>query len=364
MFRRVRRLAKRYFFVQAGAFWVVSKPKTKKIQRHLKEQFPSRPGEHVKIFQGSCFVRVWPVPWATGSNSQSLAVQISPVGRLGNLVLQLGNAAVIARQLTTEEIWLNFAELRTVNEENGALSVKKMQGALGMGLTLSLVGPRPRKPELPNYVWRTIAMERNEAFFLEPNDADIAKATKTIVASAIEKSETASITNEDLVIHVRGGDTYTNPHPRYGPPPWAFYQRVLESRDWRTVWVVSEDATSPALTKIENWCTKYNIPFTQSGTRVAETIGVLWSAPNIVISAGTFVPAICFIYGFARNLYFFDGCEIPIVLAGKHQVFWAEDRAGDFREAVLSNNWQATEYQKELILSYPLTSVGKPSLLP
>lgn len=53
---------------------------------------------------------------------------------------------------------------------------------------------------------------------------------------------------DELIIHLRSGDIWeTTPHARYGQPPFAFYEAVLQHHDWSAVTIVT-DTSVPELT--------------------------------------------------------------------------------------------------------------------
>lgn len=48
----------------------------------------------------------------------------------------------------------------------------------------------------------------------------------------------------DLVIHCRGGDVFRKPQPAYTQPPIDFYNTVIESKEWKNIYVVCEEKSN------------------------------------------------------------------------------------------------------------------------
>ena len=59
-----------------------------------------------------------------------------------------------------------------------------------------------------------------------------------------------SISPNSLVIHLRGGDIFCRGHYAYVQPPISFYEKIIESRSWEKVYLISEDTRNPCYNAI------------------------------------------------------------------------------------------------------------------
>ena len=163
---------------------------------------------------------------------------------------------------------------------------------------------------------------------------------------------------ETLAIHLRGGDVFGPRQPRaYGQPPLSYYELVLRSAPWKEVVLVHQDESNPVLPGIRDLCRKLKIEVkTQSGT-VLEDIGTLLRAESIVAGRGTFVPAIANLSRYCTTVFFFeDKCNLIPRRSGIRLIRVA-DLEKNYKDAILSNNWQNTPEQREMMTSYPLSSL-------
>ena len=97
-----------------------------------------------------------------------------------------------------------------------------------------------------------------------------------------------STSDDELYIHIRSGDVYgSHPCSYYGQPPLCFYESIINKWGFKKIVILSEDRESP-VTKalIEKYKPKVII------TDLPTTIGYILSARNLVLSVGTFLPAL------------------------------------------------------------------------
>jgi len=108
---------------------------------------------------------------------------------------------------------------------------------------------------------------------------------------------------------------------------------------------------------IRDLCAKLNIEVrNQSGT-VLEDVGTLMRAESIVAGRGTFVPAVANLSRYCTTVFFFeDKCNLIPKRSGIRLVRVA-DLEKNYKVAILSNNWQNTPEQREMMTSYPLSSL-------
>ena len=321
------------FFVAFGALYVRSSRWTSDIDTTLREHIP-------RMSRGSAFLR-----WGIGRPSQNPAVLIDGLGRFGNSIAQTLNALEIARKLRSRAVLYH----RFDAIQNGTVD-------LGGDISLERVSPfliaRGRAPRI---VWRTSAMTP-AILFCNPCDESF-EEPRVALRDATRVQEFSYANNRvdhELTIHVRGGDVFShNPEEMYGQPPWAFYLRVLESQPWERVVLVSEDAKNPVVALIENWCLQHEIPILNSGDSFPAALHAISKGRYLVSSTGTFLPAIAFLAGGERVLFQFHVEPSPFVCKKTTSVRVVKDHSEHYVKSVMSHNWENSEIQKSLMVSYP-----------
>lgn len=183
-------------------------------------------------------------------------------------------------------------------------------------------------------------------------------AWEDLFSLLVNKTESPTLPDSHLVIHLRGGDVFGPRKPAsYGQPPLAFYETLLAHEAWTGVTVVHEDEKNPVLRPLLESCTARKIPVTTHSGSVVDDIAVLLGASTLVAGRGTFMPAVV---GLSRNVrrvfYFHDKFSLHPPVAGV-EIVRIIDKEGTYVQDVLSNNWENSEYQHNLMLSYPQSNL-------
>lgn len=165
--------------------------------------------------------------------------------------------------------------------------------------------------------------------------------------------------DKDLVIHVRYGDIFSEQkvHPGYGQPPFSYYKKVIESDSWDRIYVVFEDLKNPVINLILDYCINNDIRSDVVSGELKSDIDFLLRARNIVAGRGTFMAGVLALSDCVQQVYIFDsgfstwGNLNP-------RVTKITDVTGEFKRAVLSNNWSNSESQRQLMCTYPVEHLG------
>jgi hypothetical protein len=109
----------------------------------------------------------------------------------------------------------------------------------------------------------------------------------------------------DIVVHLRGGDIFSNnPHPAYVQPPLSYYKNILSSRP---ATIVYEDTKNPCFFKLRD---KPNTLY-HSGT-LEDDFNLLLHAKEVVAGFGTFCLAVYMLSTHIKVLHlpqwFYDTC--------------------------------------------------------
>ncbi len=167
---------------------------------------------------------------------------------------------------------------------------------------------------------------------------------------------------DELVIHLRAGDIFDparEAHPGYGQPPLAYYQVILTHQPWSHVHLVYENRANPVIDALEQQLKQQGIPFSVQSGSLEDDLNFLLRARTLVGGRGTFLAGVAMLSLHLERIFFFENRrpELP----SRIQQFLVRDKVGDYRAAILSRNWQNTPAQRELMLSYPLSSLTAPT---
>lgn len=116
----------------------------------------------------------------------------------------------------------------------------------------------------------------------------------------IKDSEIKKLDEDDIVIHIRGGDIFKeSPHPKYIPPPLAFYTKILDKNTFKNIIIISQDKKNPV---VDALLSKYKNAI-YSKNSLEEDIKIILGSKNIIKSVGTFVSSLCLLSNNIENIY-------------------------------------------------------------
>lgn len=321
------------------SIYLQSRPSTEEFKGRIGEIWPHG-------VQGTAYRRLSILPWSR-KKKPVVAVLIGAVGRFGNAVIQVTNAAQIARQLGSHQVlYFRFDEVPD----------SEFQSADNM--TFRRVRLFQEIKSRPDIIWRTDALFRGGLAF-EPGD-ESAQSIASTLRTALGLSKGTEPSEGILTIHLRGGDIFgSNPHRDYGQPPLSFYLALIKSEHWKQIILVSEDDHNPCFRHIKGWCEASGMPLRQEGqdslTRAIETLG---SARNVALSHGTFGPAALFLQPTSRRVFFFGQEPHPLLERSAQSLHRVVDLRGQYMREVMSRNWTNSSQQRELMVSYPESCLG------
>ena len=159
----------------------------------------------------------------------------------------------------------------------------------------------------------------------------------------------SSINENDLVIHIRGGDIFVNPHYKYVMPPLSYYIQIIESKKFEKITIISQDRRNPcisALLKIYP-----NIEFKLRS--LDEDINIILSATNLVESYGTFTSYLLLFSKNIKNIYkpsyqfntekYFNKNEVNFIVSDLKKY-----------HNMMGGSWKNSLYQRKLMLNYEM----------
>jgi hypothetical protein len=161
--------------------------------------------------------------------------------------------------------------------------------------------------------------------------------------------------NNDILIHMRGGDIFDNPNPHglYIMPPLSYYVDIIKSIkfddiiDMPVIYLISEDRLNPCVNELLKLYPQI-IYKTQS---LDDDISLILSAHNIISSFGTFISSLIYISSNIKNLY-----EVSYYtdLSNDYKVFtninFYKTELTEYHN--LMRPWRNTQEQKKIMLDY------------
>ncbi|MEO1002702.1 MAG: hypothetical protein AAFX65_06270 [Cyanobacteria bacterium J06638_7] len=167
-----------------------------------------------------------------------------------------------------------------------------------------------------------------------------------------------ALAEDDLVVHLRSGDLFNNPHPHpgYGQPPLAYYLAILHSRPWRSVTLVFEDEGNPVIAALRAAVLHLDVPLRCASGSLSDDLAVLLSARTLVSGTGTFTSAVSALSRHLGTVYSFERRFDPWGSPGLRTVALLDSR-GSYVRRLMRRNWANTAGQRQLMLRYPQAAI-------
>lgn len=279
------------------------------------------------------------------------ALKIMGLGRFSNALMQLCNALIIANKLSVKKIYL----------PNGETARRMFRSSFpvicrDLGITICI-------PDCDEGITRETVLS-GRFFYVEEHPHLVEGGLSAIEATSLFKHGLGfyygprnAIEEDELVIHIRSGDIFSNntPHPGYGQPPLAYYIKIIDMMAPRVVHIVFEDEGNPVIGALKALLSKREIPMVLQSSSLRDDIQKILNAKSLVAGRGTFVSGIVLLSENIKTVYSFQ-VKITVPKNGKNVVI--DDVVGEFSERVLKHNWVNSEEQRNLMLHYPVSALA------
>jgi hypothetical protein len=278
-------------------------------------------------------------------------IRLTSFKRFANSLLQLTHACMVGRSLGVKRLHIpGFWYLREgIHSSSNGLEIRNTEqpdlGADELVLAGSFLKMKALKP-----LCRRRVNPRRALRSLRP------LINLDLNAAADQK--------DDLVIHIRSGDIFITPHPGYGQPPLAFYQKVVRSKPWNTVRVVFEDRLNPVITPLLDWLPHHCGQVEVVSGSLNDDLEVLLRARAIVCGRGTFIRGISALSRNLKKVYHWHDESFNAWGNRKLKVFRVVDGTGTYAKAICQGNWQNTAEQQQLMVTYPMEGLSIQRPLP
>lgn len=258
-------------------------------------------------------------------------------GRLGNNISQLVNTII-------------FADYFNINKIN----YPSHYFFKGNHILINLNNKNSNKNYIKNKEYHDIFFSRkkicekfeiNEEIF-DNTEIDIYSILKNIVNINSSVFD-LNLTSNDLIIHIRSGDVYSNnPHPGWVQPPLSFYNKVINDREWRKIYLICEDDKSPIIKPLLK---KYkNIIFKLQPLDI--DILYIFQCKNICFGMGSFVPALLLFNQELNTIYYPSYCYRPLIDILKYK----NKKVYELNEYIQKGEWKNTNEQRNIMLEYEI----------
>jgi hypothetical protein len=265
------------------------------------------------------------------------------LGRFGNNVFQMINAATFAKHVGASKIYHSFGWLPP-----------KTKALDGVKLIRGEPPLRSRKAGLRTGFFGT---NNNTVLRRMPAEPFVEAAERILMPEM--RYRQPQINTKEIVVHIRGGDIMKNrtrPHPDYVQPPASFYcqavRHAAERTGIRAINIISQDRSNPAIEPFVCWAKSEGFVVNPiSNKSLEDDVEQLLAAKHLVAGKTTFPAAIAMLSGNIRSLYFFRNFYIENKLAGKvKDLFRVNDELGDY---IPIRGWKNSEAQHKMIRNYP-----------
>jgi hypothetical protein len=162
---------------------------------------------------------------------------------------------------------------------------------------------------------------------------------------------------DTLVIHIRSGDIFgERPHPSMGQPPLSFYVTVIEETKPSRVVLVYEDDRNPVIRVLSEYLNDHAIDHQIRSGDLAEDLGVLLAARQLVTGNGTFGQGILLLSQNLEKWFVFgQGGRRRFPRGSKLHVCSITDESGDYGKEL--NPWRNSAKQRELMVMFPASNL-------
>lgn len=279
-------------------------------------------------------------------NARITAVRIGSCKRFANSMMQLCHALLAAQSLGAQRLYIpNFWYLKPGRHRTPVgIEIINHQGKPDL---------KDEDLVLSGNFLRMASLKR--LHLRRPPNRQLVRQVRHILNLDINAPAHGK---KDLLIYIRSGDVFSNtsPHPSYGQPPLAFYQKVVQLRPWQTVRVVHEDRSNPVIEALLAWLPSHCQRVVPVSGDLEDDLNVLLRTRHLVSGKGTFCRSVSCLSRRLRRVYSFDR---PFNSWGNRKVkaVTLVDSRGDYRTTMLQGNWANTREQRQRMIDYPIDAI-------
>ena len=183
------------------------------------------------------------------------------------------------------------------------------------------------------------------------------KKTIEILRNYVVIPKPTTLNENDLVIHIRSGDIFSNQAPtNYIMPPLSYYVDIINNNNFDKIYLLAEDTKNPCINELIKQFPEIHFKL-QS---LDEDIKILLGATNVVMSYGTMIHALLIFSNNIKNLYspsYFIGpdrfVDIYTQDDGHSRINNFKIELDEYHKKLIP--WKNTEEQKNIMMTYKQT---------
>ena len=285
-------------------------------------------------------------------SSANVALLVTELGRFGNMSRRMANGLLVAHQLNLGHLVVPD----NVIFSRGLYREGRTQVASNL---LVWFGNKPRMGANSIDALLTTNLLRPQSIPQQTASEDGGSLAWSRLRDLLQPTVPSKGTGENsLTIHVRAGDVFgERKPPTYGQPPLAFYKLVINSRSWENLLLVVEDFGNPVAQGIVDYCNEKNLSIAVQNESLNEDLFWLLSAQNLVAGRGSFATAVAGLSPHCKTVFYFEDKCVLVPTKPEVEMIRIVDRSGQYRSAILKDNWENSPTQREMMISYPLSSL-------
>ena len=250
------------------------------------------------------------------------------VGRLGNNLIQLCNAHILAER----------HECKVGYPSEGKANIL------------------PPSPPVENVLTSSVffSSKREASLNFPITESDLLRVSRSKINSLVRK-KTIEIPPDVIACHVRSGDVFKLPaHPSYVQPPLSYYLSIFKRecvKDFSRIWVISSSQTplNPVIKPLrELGC---SIKFAS----LNDSIDILSSAQTLVCSYSTFPKHLFYLSPNSSKLYVADYFLNDLFLS--KNIPPLDVKVVNLPNYLKPREWKASPSDINLLLNYPTSSI-------
>ena len=221
-------------------------------------------------------------------------------GRLGNNIVQLKNAIQVA-------LFYDFNIILPGIKNNWNQNVVRGGLVAGSNLYISINDKVTKKDGIVTddnqfyYAKRITLSGSSHMPFIDNSLFDMnKKKTIEILRNYVVMPKPTTLNENDLVIHIRSGDIFSDQSPtNYIMPPLSYYVDIINNNSFDKIYIIGEDTKNPCINELLKQFPDIEFKI-QS---LDEDIKILLGTTNVVMSYGSMVPALLIFSDNIKNLY-------------------------------------------------------------
>eukprot|EP00930_Biecheleria_cincta_P006343 TRINITY_DN10733_c0_g1_i1.p1 TRINITY_DN10733_c0_g1~~TRINITY_DN10733_c0_g1_i1.p1 ORF type:complete len:519 (-),score=20.79 TRINITY_DN10733_c0_g1_i1:260-1816(-) len=165
-----------------------------------------------------------------------------------------------------------------------------------------------------------------------------------------------------LTIHMRGDDITHYPRYMWGQPPCSMYAKIIEDFNYKNVWLVRR-GNSPCIKWLSSYAVKHGISVKNKEQSIAEDLGTLARAKNLVLSFSSFSVSAVLMSKEIRNIYRRrDAAWESILRAVINCAVWTGVKMFEYNSTVITKEDEKKTNPADWLVHFPKSKIDGPFL--